>query len=126
MKRRNGRTVPRAFFFMSIRCNTLVLRGCRRRSGLTQNELAELFGSRRSSLISRLENGVRRPDITVLIAYEVVFGSPPRDLLNDSYREAERRVAMRARALKTRIETHEPSARHKVEFLDSLIRQSAP
>ena len=29
-------------------------------------------------------------------------------------------------ALKARIEIHEPNARHQVEFLDALIRQSAP
>src|SRR5690606_28588821 len=97
---------------------------CRKRSGLTQGELAELCGSNVSSIISRLESGARRPTLETVVFFEIVFAILARELLHESFREMRQRTNARARALRARLAAEQPEAAHKLEFLDALITQT--
>ena len=75
------------------------LKTYRKRSGLSQAQLGVLLGSECRTRVSRYERGSRLPDLETLLAYEVIFGVPARDLFAGLYEEIERRTHERAMRL---------------------------
>jgi transcriptional regulator with XRE-family HTH domain len=72
------------------------LRTHRRRAGLFQKEVAALLGAASGSKVSQYENFTRRPGITSVFAYEIIFNRPARELFAGDYEAV--RVAVRSRA----------------------------
>src|SRR5262245_7566576 len=72
------------------------LRAHRKRSGLTQKELAFLLGGKQHSTISRYEAGDRRPDLRTALAYGLLFESALRDLFPGVQAEVVNGVGERA------------------------------
>jgi transcriptional regulator with XRE-family HTH domain len=52
------------------------LRTYRKRTGLSQDEVAFLLGCRHGTKVSRYERNTRLPVLKTALAYEVVFGAP--------------------------------------------------
>ena len=52
----------------------------RKKSGLTQLELARLVGQRNATRVSRHERGVTVPSLAVALGYETIFQVPIADL----------------------------------------------
>lgn len=52
------------------------IRTHRKRSGLTQCELARLLGYRNSGRVSRHERGITVPSLTAALSYEILFRVP--------------------------------------------------
>ena len=104
------------------------LRTHRKRSGLTQDELALLLGCRSGSKVSRHERGGRIPTIGALLAYEVVFGTPSRDLFRGVYDRVLREVRRRAQRLSRRVDARPltPALKRKLDFLSDLIHPTPP
>jgi transcriptional regulator with XRE-family HTH domain len=50
------------------------IRSYRKRSGLTQDELSFLLGSKSGTRVSRYELGRREPSLELLLALEAIFG----------------------------------------------------
>jgi transcriptional regulator with XRE-family HTH domain len=67
----------------------------RKRSGLSQYDLAALLGLTASAL-SRFENQSRRPTIELAIATEVIFGHSAKEVFPAFYREIEQVIIARA------------------------------
>jgi transcriptional regulator with XRE-family HTH domain len=65
-----------------------VLRGLRRRRGITQKQVADEAGVSPAA-IARIEKGERRPSLQMLGKLAPVFGTTPRDLLDAAGRLAE-------------------------------------
>jgi transcriptional regulator with XRE-family HTH domain len=65
-----------------------VLRGLRRRRGITQKQVADEAGVSPAA-IARIEKGDRRPSLQMLGKLAPVFGTTPRDLLDAAGRVAE-------------------------------------
>ena len=68
----------------------------RKRSGLTQRELARLIGHKNSGRVSRHERGVTIPSLTAALSYETIFQVPISDLfpaIHDAVKNAEARLA---------------------------------
>jgi transcriptional regulator with XRE-family HTH domain len=61
------------------------LRTYRKRSGLSQDEMAFLLGCQNGTKVSRYERFARKPNLETLFAYEVVFGAPARELFAGVY-----------------------------------------
>lgn len=102
-------------------CDTVHLTARRKRCGLTQSECAELVGLRRASTLSRLESGRREPDLRTLIAYEIAFGSPVRELVPDLYAHIEAGVCSRAGVLCARLRrTPKPRAEMTLTILTRI------
>lgn len=78
------------------------LRHHRRRTGLTQDELAFLLGCREGSKVSRYEHFSRQPNLITALACEAVFKTPTRELFAGLYQKAEKRVRRRAKLLQHR------------------------
>ena len=57
----------------------------RKRSGLSQKQIAYLLDRRSSGQISRYENGSRLPTLQIALKLEIIFGVPIRHLFSDFY-----------------------------------------
>lgn len=56
------------------------IRTFRRRSGLTQRELAWLLGCESRSKVSHYERFVRKPSLETILAFELVFQAPAQEI----------------------------------------------
>lgn len=75
------------------------LRTHRKRSGLTQRELAKLLGYTSKSLISRHETASGIPTLDIALAYEAIFRVPVAQLFPELYRAIESSIEARLAAL---------------------------
>ena len=98
------------------------LRTHRRKWGLTQKDIARLVGRASSTHISRVERGLRTPSLETLIAYEIVFGIPPRSLIPNRYADIEERVLREAQTLFAELQDDRTRrGARKREFLELAI-----
>ena len=86
------------------------LRSYRKRSYLSQDEIAILLGGKDGAKVSRYENFSREPNLRTAIAYEVIFRAPARDLFAGTYQEVERDVLRKAQLLARKIPAVNPDA----------------
>ena len=96
----------------------------RKRSGLSQPELARLLGCREGSKVSRYERGERSPSFDTLLAYEVVFRETTQKLFAGESHRARDQIKKRAQALFRELDAKEPftpSVKQKMAFLTDLI-----
>jgi transcriptional regulator with XRE-family HTH domain len=77
---------------MSHRVLGNYLRTHRKRSGLSQREVAFLLGYRNKTQVSRHERARTAPPLLVAIAYEVIFQSPVSALFTQARANAKRSV----------------------------------
>lgn len=75
------------------------LRTHRRRSGLSERQVAYLLGCASGSKVSRYERFARLPDLRTLLAYEIIFHAPAQELLAGFYDAIEFATLKRVRAL---------------------------
>lgn len=98
------------------------LRMYRKRSGLSQEELAYLLGTRDLANVSRYERTSRQPSLETALAYEAVFGVPPSELFAGRFAKVDRAVTKRARLLAHRLSTGRQAGRlsRKLEALTAI------
>jgi transcriptional regulator with XRE-family HTH domain len=110
---------------MTTRVKTY-LRTFRRRSGLTQAELAFLLGAEDGTQVSRYERLSRRPNLRTAFGLQTVFGVSADQLVPGIHAEVDRSVIQRARLLSRHLERHSDSARtkRKLRFLLSVMARS--
>lgn len=101
---------------------THYLRTYRKRSGLSQQEVAFLLGCRSGAKVSRYERFVREPSLRAAMACEVIFHAKLKELFAGIYEQAERNVAKRARMLVRRLAGHRKSE-HKLAALNAIAEQ---
>ena len=100
------------------------LRYHRRRSGLTQRELAYLLGLS-DSAISRIERNLSQPTLTIALACQVLFGSSPFELFPDAFAQVEEAVKKRVKSLHDRLQGGvERNIKTKSDFLRQLFAAS--
>lgn len=75
------------------------LRTHRKRSGLTQRELAKLLGYASKSLVSRHETASGIPTLDIALAYEAIFRVPISQIFPELYRSIEASVETRLAAM---------------------------
>ena len=105
------------------------LRAYRKRSGLSQDEVAYLLGSSSGTKVSRFERYARRPSLDVALSYEAifrVFGIPARELFAGRYQRVERSIMTRAARLQARVETGPKASPRKLATLSAIRKIAAP
>ena len=75
------------------------LRANRKRLALSQADVAFLLGNESGGPVSRYEHFKRVPDLETALAYEVIASRATSELFGGMYREAEMKVAERAKML---------------------------
>jgi transcriptional regulator with XRE-family HTH domain len=107
---------------MSNRVKTY-LRTFRRRSRLTQYELAFLLGTEDGTQVSRYERLSRRPNFRTALGLQAIFGVSVDKLAPGIYAEVDRNIVRRARLLSRQLARQSDSARtkRKLRFLRSVM-----
>lgn len=75
------------------------LRSYRKRTGLTQSDVASLLGLDTGESVSKYERLARRPTLETAFALQHVFNVPADELFPGLYREVEQGVRDRARRI---------------------------
>src|SRR4051812_34347003 len=98
------------------------LRSYRKRSGLSQDEVAFLLGTQSGAKVCRYERFVREPSLATALAYEAIFQRPASELFGGLYQEIEKKVAGRAKALGYRTSYQKPTRQnaHKLQAFRSI------
>jgi len=96
---------------------------CRKRSGLSQRDLAFLFGCKSGAKVTRYERFVRNPNLRTALAYEAIFGTAVRELFAGAYSEVEAETRKRAAELSRKLQAEKPDrlTKRKLEFLRMII-----
>jgi transcriptional regulator with XRE-family HTH domain len=95
----------------------------RKRSGLTQAELAVLLGCAHGSKVYRYEHGVRIPTLETIIAFEIVFRVPLSALFAGTYEKVRGEVRVRAQRLSRQLDAKPftPAQKQKIDALVEVI-----
>ena len=123
---------------MFIEHLTSYLRTFRRRTRLSQNEIAFLLCggcksettkrkcSATGTTVSRHESGQQRPSLETLIAYEIIFGTQLNTIYPERYAALHQRIRNRAAALLDELLEVPPSPRQvqKVAALRRIVELS--
>lgn len=81
---------------------TNYLRTFRKRSHLSQGEVAYLLGSGSGCKVSRYERFARVPNLQTAMAFEIIYGVSVKDLFAGIFRKVEKKIVGRARLLACR------------------------
>src|SRR5262249_48448934 len=102
------------------------LRTHRKRSSLTQAEVAFLLGCRHKTKVSDYEQRTRRPALETALAYAVVFGIPVCELFAGMFDEVGVVTRQRARVLARKLSTasRTPLNARKLELLSHITSGS--
>ena len=93
--------------------------------GLSQPELADLLGIG-PSLLSKVESQDRRPTAKVILAAEIVFGVPARDIFPGAYHVIENGVVQRARNLRGQLKGQsDPASVAKRQLVTDLTKRAS-
>lgn len=98
------------------------LRTYRKRSGLTQEEVAFLLDTRDGATVSRYERLSSMPSLETALALEVIFGVPARELFRGVFAEVETEVIQRARLLSEQLNAgpQSPAVWQKLRALQQI------
>ncbi|MHB8522092.1 MAG: helix-turn-helix transcriptional regulator [Limisphaerales bacterium] len=75
------------------------LRSHRKRSGLSQDDVAMLLGDQSGAKVCRLERFRRQPTLRTALAFEAIYRVPVRELFAGQFQEVKREVHRRAEEL---------------------------
>ena len=94
---------------MTYRCRSRRSHGYRKRSALTQKDVACLLGVTSASKVSRYERFTREPGFYTALAYEAIFRRPVSELFPGLYQKIEAEVRARAKTLLEKKHDGKPS-----------------
>jgi transcriptional regulator with XRE-family HTH domain len=99
------------------------LRTYRRRSGLSQAELARLLGTSSGTKVSRYETFRRMPSVSGIFAYEIIFNQPASELFAGTYHAVRHGVRARARRLAKTLASRatNPRTARKLDLLRTVV-----
>ena len=93
------------------------LRTIRKRSGLSQDEVAFLLEGENGGMISRYEQFNRMPSFETACALVALFGTPGRELFAGTFERVKRQLAKRARILENRLNAPDALTAQKLSVL---------
>ena len=96
------------------------LRTIRKRSGLSQDEVAFLLEGENGGMISRYEKFNRMPSLETACALEALFGIPVKDLFAGTFEKMSRAMAKRVRLLEKKLNSPDPLTAQKLSTLRSV------
>lgn len=92
------------------------MRVLRRRLGLTQRELAYVIGYEDETNISRIENGLRTPQLTEVLMIELVFGIPAVTIFPEIRSLVGRHVGRRVKRIMGDLQDSEDGGHRRVSY----------
>src|SRR5207244_13271680 len=110
------------------------LRAYRKRSGLTQREVAFLLGCENGAQVSRYEKRRRVPPLRMALACEAVFGVPAAELFGGMHDQVSKVIEKRLAELRSRLQAKNSAGikksearliEQKLRWLDAHVRGEA-
>ena len=89
------------------------LRALRRRTALSQDDVAFLLGAFTGTRVSRHETGACVPPLEVVLAYEIIFGTAIGEIYGDEMIPIAAEVRKRAKRLRDSLEHRRRDARRE-------------
>src|SRR3954454_6389361 len=99
------------------------LRTYRKRTGLSQTEMAFLLGCANGAKVSRYEHGARRPNLATALACEVILRVALPELFAGMYHDVEKQIGLRAVRLLRQMESapsRDPRRLQKIAILRAM------
>ena len=84
------------------------LRAYRKRTGLSQGEVAFLLGCKNGNQVSRYERRKHMPPLRTALAFQAALGTPLSELYAGTYESVSKQVAVRAQSLSVELQTRNP------------------
>lgn len=111
---------------MALRRLLNYLRSHRKRSCLSQDDVAYLLGVQSGAKICRYERSTRDPSLAAALALEAVFRKPVAKLFPALYRQIEEEVRLRAKRLLAKEAPAKAKAweSRRREILEAIINES--
>lgn len=102
-----------------------ILRIHRKRTHLTQSDVAFLLNLKDNSLISRYEKGERPPTIDIILTYHLLFDSQLGSFFADHRHHIKSRIASRIKPLIVSLERELPSDKNKgrIQYLREVLNR---
>ena len=102
------------------------LRLYRKRSCLSQDEVAFLLGEKRGARVCRHERFKQTPKLETLLAYEILFRTPARTLFCGLHKNVEQTLKKRVRLLVRKLTRagYSRSVARKLEVLNLMLEQA--
>ena len=103
------------------------LRMCRKRIGLSQEEVAYLLGSDNSATqVLNYEKSQHLPCLKTLLAFEAIFGVPANELFAGVLQQVEKEIKPRVQLLVQKLEKEEQDrkTKYKLAMLKELACES--
>lgn len=102
------------------------LRTYRKRTGLSQTEVAFLLGCQSGAKVSRYECFARQPGLQTAFAYAVIFRATARELFGGVFQQVEKKTIQRAQVLASKLEQAIPNKKtsQKLKVLRAIISSS--
>lgn len=103
------------------------LRMYRKRSCLTQGEVAFILGTKSSAGISRHEQYKQTPDLETMLAYEMLFRTPARSLFGGMHENVKKKLFRRIKLLIRKLSEARRGAQNerKLRLLRQYLTQGA-
>jgi len=103
------------------------LRTYRKRSALTQRDVATLIGVHEGSTVARYETSLRRPGLREIIALCLIFQSSPCELFGRVCEELKRELASKAKVLLShKIHLVSKASEHRRKVLERIVASGPP
>jgi DNA-binding XRE family transcriptional regulator len=103
------------------------IRTYRKRAHLTQKEVAFLLGSKTSGYVCRHERLRQVPNLQTMLAYEILFRTPVRNLFGEVHQDVEQKLLQRIRLLvqKLAISGYNRVRARKIEILNEIVNEQS-
>jgi len=102
--------------------NINLLKRYRKRSSLTQTDVATLLGINQSNL-ARYETEKRLPTPEILLTYHILFGASLTELLQPLSKKVRSNLLRRSQRLIPQINVASPKSNNRIAYLNNLVKQ---
>jgi|ERR1051325_3005198 DNA-binding XRE family transcriptional regulator len=104
---------------------TNYLRTYRKRSCLSQDDVAFLLNTKKGAAVCRRERSRQTPNLPTLLAYEILFRTPVRALFGGLHRDVAQKLRHRVRLLIRRLTDEKPSPliTRKLKYLNAILEE---
>ena len=99
------------------------LRAYRKKTHVTQFDVAFLLGLDENSLLSRWESGERPPSLEAIISYHLLFNTPPLDFFVNQRNEVRQKLIIGISQLLSMLKSQDKNAnvQQRIDYLESAL-----
>ena len=106
--------------YMNKKINSLALH--RTRANISLNDVAFLLNIDTSNL-SRIEKGIRKPNVKIILLYHILFDAPLIDLFAEQFNTLKEKLIGRSSKLITQLETEQPpKSINRIAYLSRFVK----